>query len=120
MSTRHTYHNLTVPKLIEHSLLRREGILSSIGALAVNTGKYTGRSPEDRFIVDEPAVRDKIDWGKTNKPFNEHNFQALYKKLTEFMKQRDNFVFDGFVGAEAEYRLKVRVEIGRASCRERV
>lgn len=109
VSTRHTYHNLTVPKLIEHSLLRREGILSSIGALAVNTGKYTGRSPEDRFIVDEPAVRDKIDWGKTNKPFNEHNFQALYKKLTEFMKQRDNFVFDGFVGAEAEYRLKVRV-----------
>ena len=109
MTSRRNYHNLTIPKLIEHSLLRQEGVLTSTGALSVNTGKYTGRSPEDRFIVDEPEVQGKIDWGKVNKPFSREHFKALQRKLLEFMELRDSFVFDGFVGADAEYRLGVRV-----------
>jgi len=109
VTSRHNYHNLTIPKLIEHSLLRQEGVLTSTGALAVNTGKYTGRSPEDRFIVDEPAVQGNIDWGQVNKPFSREHFKALHRKLLEFMELSDIFVFDGFVGADAAYRLGVRV-----------
>ena len=54
------YHNLAVPKLIEHALRKGEGVLTDKGALSVNTGKYTGRSPDDKYIVDTPAVSEKI------------------------------------------------------------
>jgi phosphoenolpyruvate carboxykinase (ATP) len=65
---RSVYWNLAVPQLIEHSIVRQEGILASNGALCVNTGKYTGRSPKDKFIVDEPSIHDEIDWNTVNVP----------------------------------------------------
>ena len=57
------HHNMTVPQLVERAVARGEGTLSKTGALVVKTGKYTGRSPEDRFVVDEPAIHDEIEWG---------------------------------------------------------
>lgn len=62
------YYDLTVPQLIEKALARGEGVLSDTGALCVNTGKYTGRSPDDKFYVCSPDVKDKILWGSVNHP----------------------------------------------------
>ncbi|MBT9136346.1 MAG: Phosphoenolpyruvate carboxykinase (ATP) [Firmicutes bacterium] len=108
-TTENVYRNLTIPELIEQSLKRGEGVLTATGALAVNTGKYTGRSPEDRFIVDEPEVHDEIDWGKVNRPFPPERFAALHNKLLGYFSGRAAFVCDGLVGADPTHRLNVRV-----------
>lgn len=103
------YRNLPVSELVEAALDREEGVLSNTGALLVNTGKYTGRSPEDRFIVDEPSIHDEIAWGKVNVPISQEKFEAIYKKATAYLQGREIFVFDGFAGADPKYRIGVRV-----------
>ncbi|MDI6602028.1 MAG: phosphoenolpyruvate carboxykinase (ATP) [Thermoanaerobacteraceae bacterium] len=102
------YYNMSVPSLVEESIKRGEGILSDKGALNVFTGKYTGRSPNDKFIVDEPEVHNKIWWGN-NKAMSPDIFDRLYKRLLAYLQKRDLFVFDGFVGADPYYRLSLRV-----------
>ena len=69
--------NLAPSKLIEASLKRGEGILTNTGALLVTTGRRTGRSPADRFVVKEPSTADSIDWGSVNRPFDSDKFDAL-------------------------------------------
>src|SRR5471030_518132 len=99
------YRNLSVAELTEFAVNRGEAILSDTGALVVNTGKYTGRSPKDRFIVKQKSVEDKINWGDVNLPTSEVVFDKLYDKVVEYLKGKDLFVFDGFVGAMKEYTL---------------
>ena len=101
--------NLPVCKLVEIALARGEGILSATGALSCKTGKYTGRSPQDRFIVDEPSVHSRIAWGKFNKPLAEKSFEGLYQKALAYLGTIEYFIFDGFAGADEKYRLPVRV-----------
>lgn len=102
------YYNMSVPVLVEESIKRKEGFLASNGALNVRTGKYTGRSPSDKFIVDEPEVHNKI-WWDNNKAMSPDIFDRLYKRLLAYLQKRDLFVFDGFVGADPAYRLPIRV-----------
>lgn len=102
------HRNLSVPQLVEKSLAAGEGVLGSTGALCVKTGKYTGRSPKDRFIVDEPNVHDHVAWGTVNKPISEDVFDSLLGKIQSYLQKRELYVFDGFVGADPEYRLAVR------------
>ena len=71
------YRNLTPAQLTEAALRRGEGTLSNTGALVVTTGKYTGRSPDDKFIVDTPTIHDKIAWGKVNRPISREKFDAI-------------------------------------------
>ena len=103
------YRNLPVGPLTEFALARGEGKLSNTGALVVMTGKYTGRSPEDRFVVDEPSIHDEIAWGKVNVPISIEKFDNLYRKAIAYLQNRDVFVFDGFAGADPKYRIGVRV-----------
>jgi len=103
------HHQMPVAKLVEKALARGEGTLSETGALVVTTGKYTGRSPEDRFVVDEPSVHNEIDWGKVNKPVSVETFNGIYNRLVAYLQNREVFVFDGFGGADTEHRLSVRV-----------
>jgi len=103
------YRNLNVSRLVEIALARREGMLTNNGALCVQTGKYTGRSPDDKFIVDGPVVHDKIDWGPINRPFPSEKFNQLYNRLMDYLKGKELFVFDGFVGAHSGYRMALRV-----------
>ncbi|NOU92580.1 phosphoenolpyruvate carboxykinase (ATP) [Paenibacillus sp. LMG 31456] len=102
-------NNLPVSQLVEIALERKEGVLASSGALQVNTGKYTGRSPRDKFIVQEPPVMDHIDWGAVNQPISELQFERLYQKAQDYMSDKDLFVFDGYAGADSEYRLPIRI-----------
>ena len=76
------YRNLTPAQLTEHALRRGEGTLSNTGALVVKTGKYTGRSANDKFIVDTPAIHDDIAWGKVNRPMDKARFDAISRTRT--------------------------------------
>jgi phosphoenolpyruvate carboxykinase (ATP) len=99
--------NLTSAELVELSLRRKEGLLTENGALRVTTGKYTGRSPNDKFIVDSSFVHNDIAWG-SNKPFTEQQFEQLYNRMLAYMENRELFVFDGFAGADERYHTSVR------------
>jgi phosphoenolpyruvate carboxykinase (ATP) len=103
------YWNLTTPLLYEQAVRRREGHLAHLGPLVVRTGQHTGRSPRDKFIVQEPVHRDKVHWGAVNQPMSEEHFDQLYKRLMAYLQGRDLFVQDCFAGADEAYRLPVRV-----------
>lgn len=103
------YRNISAAELVELAVKRGEGTLSDKGAFVVNTGKYTGRSPKDRFIVKDSTTEDKINWGKVNLPIEEKVFDKIYKHVTEYLKDKDLFVFDGCVGALKKYALPIRV-----------
>ncbi|MDS0526488.1 phosphoenolpyruvate carboxykinase (ATP) [Clostridium sp. SHJSY1] len=103
------YRNASVADLIKSAINRGEGILSDKGALVVNTGKYTGRSPKDRFIVNDDNTREIVNWGKGCLPIEKEVFDKLYDKVMKYMKQKDLFVFDGFVGASDKYAMPIRV-----------
>src|SRR3954454_19053281 len=101
---------LSVPKLVEEVLTRNEGLLTSTGAVRATTGKYTGRSPKDKFIVEEDSVKDKIDWGLVNQPISKTAFSRLYVKVLDYLAEKDEvFVYKGFAGADKKYRLPIQV-----------
>ena len=103
------YRNLSVPQLIEHALARSEGVLTVNGAFCVKTGKYTGRSPNDKFIVDEPGIREEIDWNRVNVPLPIEKFDQLYKRMLAYLQGKNLYIFDGYVGVDPNYRLGVRI-----------
>ena len=103
------YRNLTPAQLTEHALRRGEGTLSNTGALVVKTGKYTGRSANDKFIVDTPAVHDDIAWGKVNRPISSEDFWSIYNKVIAYLQNREIFLFDGFAGADPKYTKSFRI-----------
>ena len=103
------YRNLEPAQLVEHALRRGEGQLSNTGALCVRTGKYTGRSPNDKFIVDSEGVHDDIAWGKINVPTTQAVFDALYEKMVAYLQNREIFVFDGFAGADSRHTKAFRI-----------
>ena len=103
------YRNLTPAQLTEAALRRGEGKLSHNGALVVTTGSYTGRSPDDKFIVDTPTIHDKIAWGKVNRPITREKFDAIRGKLAAYLQGREVFLFDGMAGADPVDTQKFRV-----------
>lgn len=102
------YKNLSVCKLIEHAIRRDEGKITNSGALNLNTGKYTGRSPRDRFIVDQESIHNDINWGKINIPIEQEAFDTIYLRLLAYLEKKDIFIFDGFAGADRRYSIPVR------------
>ncbi len=103
------YRNLAPARLVEKALERGEGVLSDTGALVVETGKYTGRSPDDKFIVDSPAVHDEIAWGKVNVPIEREKFEAIEAKAKAYLQGREVFIFDGMAGADPACTKKFRI-----------
>jgi phosphoenolpyruvate carboxykinase (ATP) len=108
------YRNVSVPSLIEVAIHKKEGIFSSTGALAVRTGKFTGRSPDDRYIVDDDTTHSILDWGKANRPISQEKFEKIFKRMKKHIEGREFFVFDGYVGADTQVRLPIRVITDRA------
>ena len=102
-------HNAPIPVLVEVAIANGEGILSDKGALCVSTGKYTGRSPDDKFIVDTPAVHDKINWGKINVPISVEKFNNIKSKMLAYLQNRELYVFDGLAGQNRMYTKKFRI-----------
>jgi phosphoenolpyruvate carboxykinase (ATP) len=109
LSKENVHIQLSVPQLVEKVLTRNEGKLTSTGAISVSTGKYTGRSPHDKFIVEEQSTKEKIAWG-TNQPISEESFQKLYDKMLDYLNQKEEiFVFNGFAGADKQSQLAIQV-----------
>jgi phosphoenolpyruvate carboxykinase (ATP) len=105
---RTVYRNQSVAQLYEHALARGEGVLGADGQLVVETGKHTGRSPNDKFFVREPGSETHIDWS-VNKPIDGARFDALLKRVGDYLAGKDVFALDCHVGADARYRLPVRI-----------
>jgi phosphoenolpyruvate carboxykinase (ATP) len=80
------FWNLPTPALYEHALRRREGSLSHLGPLVVRTGHHTGRSANDKFIVDEVDSHDQVWWGTINKPIPEQNFDILHQRMASYCR----------------------------------
>lgn len=108
-SPRQIHHNVPRAALYEAAVRRNEGVLADSGALVVDTGKYTGRSPRDKFFVEDAFSRDRVHWGKVNQPISEAHFEGLFRKVAAYLADREVFVLDTFVGAEPAERLPVRV-----------
>ncbi|EHF01705.1 phosphoenolpyruvate carboxykinase [Olsenella sp. oral taxon 809 str. F0356] len=101
--------------LVEKALLANEGRLTSRGALYVETGRYTGRSPEDRFIVDTPDVHDDIAWGAVNRPFDVEGYERVKKAVVDHLSTRDLYVVHAIAGADRRWCRKFLVVCERAS-----
>ena len=101
--------NLSQEGWREQELNRKEGRLSDNGTIIVNTGIYTGRSPNDRFIVKTEENKDLVDWGEINQSLSEEAFDLLEKAVKKEMDEKELFIFDGFAGADKRYQLPLRV-----------
>jgi phosphoenolpyruvate carboxykinase (ATP) len=101
--------NLTAPYLYEHAVRRGEGQLGFGGSFVVNTGRHTGRSPRDKYIVNEPGTKDTVWWGAINQPIEPARFEGLQQRMLAYLQGRELFVQDLHAGADPDYRLPVRV-----------
>ncbi len=101
------HFNLTPSELVEYAIRRGEGKLADTGALVCHTGARTGRSPKDRFLVND-AEAANVDWNDINQPCTEELFDAIYQKAIRYLQGRELFVQELFAGADPTYRLKVR------------
>ncbi len=98
------------PQSLEDEVVHKgQGKITSSGALAINTGEFTGRSPMDRFIVKDHITQDKVWWGDINIPFDPDAFDALYNKVTNYLSGKEVFVRDSYACADPEYKLNIRV-----------
>ncbi|MDH5638869.1 MAG: phosphoenolpyruvate carboxykinase (ATP), partial [Nitrospinota bacterium] len=103
------YRNLPIPALYEEAIRRREGSISYRGPFVVRTGQYTGRSPDDKFIVKEPLSQGRIWWGTSNMPMEEKYFDRLMLRLQAYWQGKDMFIQDCHAGADERYRIPLRV-----------
>ena len=103
------YWNLEPAQLIEETLVRGEGVLTNTGALAVDTGEFTGRSPKDRFIVEDEITKDAVWWGGINIKFDAAKFDALYNRVTAYLSGKEVYVRDASACSSEKYRLNLRL-----------
>ena len=103
------FWNLSPAELTEATIFNQQGTLTDTGALAIDTGEFTGRSPKDRFIVYDDITKDSVWWGNINVKFEAAKFDQLFEKITAYLNHRDIYVRDAFAGADPRYQIKLRV-----------
>ncbi len=107
--TKAVHWNLSVPQLVEAAVARREGELTSVGAFATLTGKRSGRSAGDKFIVKDAQTEETVAWGNINQPISTETFNALRHKTIKHLNTQELFVTDAWAGADEDHSLAVRV-----------
>lgn len=103
----HWNHN--TPMLYEEIIRNGEGLMAHLGPIVVRTGLHTGRAAKDKFIVEEPDTKDKVWWGKVNRPFSPEKFALLFRRLQAYLQGRNLYVQDCYAGYDPKYRLPIRV-----------
>lgn len=103
------YWNQSTPRLYEHAVARGEGSIAHLGPLVVRTGEYTGRSPNDKFIVREPSSEKLVWWSDANHPLTEEQFDRLFARMRAYLQGKDLFVQDCHAGADPQYTMPIRV-----------
>jgi phosphoenolpyruvate carboxykinase (ATP) len=109
LKTNKVHRNLHSGPLVEHAVRRGEGHLADNGAFAAYTGKYTGRTPKDRFMVKDSITANLVNWGEVNQPFDAAKFDAILERVLEHLRGKELFVQDLYAGADPKYRLPIRV-----------
>ena len=104
-----TYWNLPAPALYEEAVFRNEGSIAHGGPFVVNTGKWSARAAQDKYVVRESSTEDKIWWGEYNRPYDPEKFNALLGRVQAFLQDEELFVQDCYAGADAEYRMPIRI-----------
>lgn len=107
--TRNVYWNLTPAELYEHAIRNGEAVLTRDMALRVLTGAFTGRSPKDKFVVEDDITRNTIDWGQVNQPTQQGIFDRLHDRMVGYLAGQHLYVQDVFVGSDPDHRMPVRV-----------
>jgi phosphoenolpyruvate carboxykinase (ATP) len=108
-NTGNQFWNLTPAELVEDTILQGEGLLTDTGAIAIDTGEFTGRSPKDRFIVEDDITKDAVWWGGINKGISADYFDTLYARMQSYMSGRDLYVRDAYACADDNFRMNIRV-----------
>lgn len=108
-ATSEIFWNLSAPELVEHAVRNGEGVLTDTGALMCDTGKFTGRSPKDKFVVKDSTTENTVWWGDINQAISSENFDKLMKKLTASMSGKRLYVRDAYACADPKHRLNIRV-----------
>jgi len=103
------YWNLSPSELVEQTIIQEEGLLSDTGALAVDTGQFTGRSPKDKFIVCDEKTEKSVWWGEINIKFSPEKFDKIYNRVCAYLGGKDVYVRDSYACADPAYRLNIRV-----------
>lgn len=103
------YWNLSPAELVEETIINGQGVLTNTGALAVDTGEFTGRSPKDRFVVYDELTKDSVWWGEVNIRFDSDKFDQLYHRITAYLANRDVYVRDAYACSDPRYKLGIRV-----------
>ena len=108
--------NPPIQVIYEEILKKREGVIGKSGAMMIDTGEFTGRSPNDKYFVEENFSKDNLWWGPVNKKINTKIFNKLYNKVINYYKNDDNnvYIFEGFAGSDDEYKLPIRVVAKKA------
>ena len=109
LRTNKVHRNLHSGPLVEQAVRNNEGHLADNGAFTAYTGKYTGRTPKDRFMVKDSITADAVNWGEVNQPFDPEKFDAIFERVLEYLRGRELFVQDLYCGADPQYRLPIRV-----------
>lgn len=103
------FWNLTPAELVEDTILNGQGVLTDTGALAIETGEFTGRSPKDRFVVCDDNTENSVWWGDINIKFTPEKFDALYNRIKAYLNGRDVYVRDAFACADPQFTMNIRV-----------
>ena len=108
------FWNLPTPALYEEATFRNEGYVAHGGPLVVNTGKWSARAAQDKYVVREATTEDRIWWGEYNRPYDPEKFDALVARVQAYLQDEEIFVQDCYAGADPEYRMPVRIVTEKA------